>query len=1009
MQRGIDSYFNKVPSKKTEPPAKRKALVISSDEEQSPKKNSTPNKKAKLSKTSDQIKRKDVPTKSEKQLKSVDVTALFGGEATRETKKPHKSSSSKDEIKNNEAISPLKNTSKEKKTETVSPSASKDSHKNESREGTNKISKKSALSQLVDELETPKKSSVTSKKSPEDKNRSKEHDSVDVKASIKTNTPKKSTDEDEFIPESEKKTVHSKKLDRSIKKEKEDKTAEAKERKKADLESSVLSDEERFERKRMAAVLYQKFKNRSSVINPGSKEIPKGKPNCLAGITFLVTGILESIERNEANSIIKELGGKVSSTVGKRLNYIIAGEEAGPKKLADAEALRIPLLTVDDFFNLIREKSGEKVERVKEEPIKSDKSPKTKKTPLKRKHDEDDTTSMNIKKEVEDFESKSQISIKKEIDIKKEVKNEIKTNIKVEGVEFKPEIKVIPENNIAWVDKYKPTAVKQIIGQQGPASNCSKLLNWLTKWHTNQSGPKKSQKPNPWAKNDDGSYFKAALLSGPPGVGKTTTATLVCQELGYDIVEFNASDTRSKRLLKEEVSELLSNKSLHGYFTGNTQIVSKKHVLIMDEVDGMAGNEDRGGIQELILLIKESHVPIICMCNDRNHQKMRSLVNYCYDLRFNRPRLEQIKGFIRSICFKEKIKISPEKIDEIILATNNDIRQSVNHICLLSSGDQIELSTKGTKTAQKDLKMGPWEVVRKVFSAEDHKTMSLADKADLFFHDYSMAPLFVQQNYLMVSPSGPKSDVLKKVALTADSLSLGDLVDRRIRSNSAWTLLPVQAVLSSVLPGEYMEGHFTGQINFPGWLGKYSRSNKRSRLAQEIHDHTRLRTSGSRLSIRMDYAPFLLSNIVRPLKDRGLEGVEESLKVLQEYRLLREDIDSLIELTNWPGKKSIMDAVDGRVKAALTRSYNKEVLPYSYSAVTTLKKKKGEANEGEDLLGLTETEEGETAVVESEEEDNSLDNDNLIKAKKKPVASTSKASKKATTSTKPKVAGRSKK
>lgn len=50
-----------------------------------------------------------------------------------------------------------------------------------------------------------------------------------------------------------------------------------------------------------------------------------------------------------------------------------------------------------------------------------------------------------------------------------------------------------------------------------------------------------------------------------------------------------------------------------------------------------------GGLQELIGLIKSASVPIICMCNDRNSQKMRSLVNYCYDLRFNRPKVEQIK------------------------------------------------------------------------------------------------------------------------------------------------------------------------------------------------------------------------------------------------------------------------------------------------------------------------------------------------------------------------------
>ena len=60
----------------------------------------------------------------------------------------------------------------------------------------------------------------------------------------------------------------------------------------------------------------------------------------------------------------------------------------------------------------------------------------------------------------------------------------------------------------------------------------------------------------------------------------------------------------------------------------------------MDEVDGMAGNEDRGGMQGLIA------IPVICICNDRQHQKIRSLANYCYDLKFSKPRVEQIRGAI---------------------------------------------------------------------------------------------------------------------------------------------------------------------------------------------------------------------------------------------------------------------------------------------------------------------------------------------------------------------------
>ena len=93
--------------------------------------------------------------------------------------------------------------------------------------------------------------------------------------------------------------------------------------------------------------------------------------------------------------------------------------------------------------------------------------------------------------------------------------------------------------------------------------------------------------------NKDPSIFKSVLLSGPPGIGKTTTATLVCKELGMSYVEMNASSTRSKNNLQDKVSQLLSNYSL----LTNSGSVNDKHVLIMDEVDGMAGNEDRGGVQ----------------------------------------------------------------------------------------------------------------------------------------------------------------------------------------------------------------------------------------------------------------------------------------------------------------------------------------------------------------------------------------------------------------------------
>lgn len=81
---------------------------------------------------------------------------------------------------------------------------------------------------------------------------------------------------------------------------------------------------------------------------------------------------------------------------------------------------------------------------------------------------------------------------------------------------------VVSDDSVSWTEKYKPRDTKSIIGQQGDKSNMRKLVTWLSAWHKNHSTVMKQKltKPSPWAKSDDGSYFKCALLSGPPGVGK---------------------------------------------------------------------------------------------------------------------------------------------------------------------------------------------------------------------------------------------------------------------------------------------------------------------------------------------------------------------------------------------------------------------------------------------------------------------------------------------------------
>lgn len=733
----------------------------------------------------------------------------------------------------------------------------------------------------------------------------------------------------------------------------------------------ISSSDDVFERKRQHAIQYQRYLQREGPKNPGGKEVPQGKPGCLSGLVFVVTGVLETIDREETNSLIKQCGGRVTSTVSRNTNYLVVGEQPGPAKIEKAAKVNTPHLTEDELFALIRTKSGS--------PDNLERLPKDSEKGIK----EDEKVKHN------DNMNQNDITHGTRIETSKSIKNNIKKEER--GLTEKQDIPLSPpsagsttlQQHSLWADKYKPVSTKHIIGQQGDRSNVKKLIKWLQDWHSNHSGKKKLVRPSPWAKDHTGSYFKAALLSGPPGVGKTTTAHLVCKELGFDVVEFNASDTRSKKLLHEEVSELLNNKSLSGYFHGAAgRKPTENHVLIMDEVDGMAGNEDRGGMQELIQLIKGCRVPVICMCNDRHHPKIRSLTNYCFDLQFSRPSIKQIGGAMMSICFKEGIKMSPETLNDIITGTNHDVRQVLHHLSVWSVKDK-QLSFENIKEeslkAKKDLKLGPWDVLKKVFSADAHKTMSIHDKSDLFFHDYSLGPLFVQENYLGVMPHKSRNNRnrhLELVAQTAESLSSGDIVEKTIRSKNAWSLLPAQAMFSSVLPGDLLEGHFTCQINFPAWLGKNSRRSKFQRLLQELHGHMLLSISGSKEAVNLDYMTHLRDAISGPLIKEGIDGVPATLHVMQDYYLLREDIDSLMELSLWPNQKDPMSLVDSKVKAALTHRFNKEGIMTPYSIVK-IKNTASKSSQDLEFDG-----DGQDAGEEEEEEE-VITRDAMIKVKKR--------------------------
>eukprot|EP00730_Choanoeca_flexa_P020364 TRINITY_DN9951_c0_g1_i1.p1 TRINITY_DN9951_c0_g1~~TRINITY_DN9951_c0_g1_i1.p1 ORF type:complete len:958 (+),score=287.12 TRINITY_DN9951_c0_g1_i1:296-2875(+) len=688
---------------------------------------------------------------------------------------------------------------------------------------------------------------------------------------------------------------------------------------------------------------YADFKRRESAVPPrlGEKDIPTGALNCLGGLKFVLTGLLESLEREKAAELIKDHGGTVQQSVSKRVNYIVAGEEPGPSKMAKAKDLGLSVIDEDGLFELIKSRPAQDFDTG---------APKSKKAKTKPKA----TTTTAAKKSTVSASGKASESSSSTASLPPNA---------------------TPEQLAAmlWVDKHAPRDSKKIIGQGGAASNANKLKAWLTNWQANLK-KKPSKLP---AKSKDGAEFQAVLMVGAPGIGKTTTATLVCRECGYEPIELNASDVRSKRLLHEKIGDLTGNTTMTQFYGSNMSEKAKKAdnkvALIFDEVDGMAGNEDRGGVGEIIKLIASTKIPIICIANEVP-RKLLSLKAKCFNLSFSKPREGPIVGAMMTIAVREGIKINPIIMRQIVEAANCDIRQILNNLYLFSRrtknlvdiGDQVKSESKA---AFKDLSRNVFQVVDKFFAPS---RLSMHELTDCFFVDYGIMPLFVQENYLKHRDQGVKDvEHLERIAKAADAISEADLLATHIQSNQAFKALPMLAAESCIRPGFYMRGRAESQFRpqwgggmyqFPQWLGKMSTTGKHVRYVAELQQHMRMAVSADRRDMRLGYIPFIRRQLNAKLA-AGADTVSEAVEMMDQYYLTRGDFDLINELDTLKGMKEYK--LETSVKRAFTNTYKKEAKARPFDTNEFAGKKKKRAASA--ATGLTM--EGDDEIDDDDDED----------------------------------------
>ena len=548
----------------------------------------------------------------------------------------------------------------------------------------------------------------------------------------------------------------------------------------------------------------------------GSADIPPGAEDCLAGLSFVFTGVLNTLGRTEGQTLVKQYGGKVMGAPSKNTSYVVLGSDAGPKKLETIQKLSIKTIDENGLFELIRRLppsggDGKAAEKAAEKKKKEEANARA----MAEEMDKQEREAQKAKAKILPTPSSTSSS----------------------GQSQPKQSQPPAFDSRLWVDKYSPSQIGQVCGNKGLVE---KLQRWLRGWH------KSAQYQFKKAGADGTGIYRAAIIHGPPGIGKTTAAHLVANLEGYDVVETNASDTRSKKLVETGLRGVLDTTSLLGYFSGDGKKVEaskKKLVLIMDEVDGMSAG-DRGGVGALAKVAKTTSIPIILICNERRLPKMKPFDFITLDFAFKRPTADMIRGRLMTICFREGIKIPSQVLDALIAGTHADIRQVINMISTAKLDSQTMSHEGGqamSKAWEKHVILKPWDIVSQILRPQtfaEKGGLDLNKKAELYFNDHEFSSLMLQENYLktqctLASGYSGKEKNLKFLELAdkaAESISDGDLVDRMIHgAQQQWSLMPTHAMFSFVRPASFVYGNMSERSNFTSWLGQNSKQGNHPR------------------------------------------------------------------------------------------------------------------------------------------------------------------------------------
>ncbi|SRR5579884_768186 len=304
---------------------------------------------------------------------------------------------------------------------------------------------------------------------------------------------------------------------------------------------------------------------------------------------------------------------------------------------------------------------------------------------------------------------------------------------------------------VIWSEKYRPSRVEEMVGNEQARLL---IVKWLSGWVSGS---------------------KPLLLVGPPGVGKTTIVRVLAAQMGYDLVEMNASDTRNKEILQARISPVLA----------NTGIFGKKILLFIDEVDGISGREDTGGLDTLIDLMQEPTVPVIMAANTKS-SKIKDLGKACRVVEFGPVPDSHLAILLNHVLAEQKVSLPLEDRAAIVRTSRGDARSMLNSAQALASGYSL--------LSARDYHLDIADAINAYFGSDlAEQAREYFFRADAAYNDprFGASPEDRRKDMINALFSSIVSTRLKPddLAVLLDILSKADVLVGRASKNMQWVLV----------------------------------------------------------------------------------------------------------------------------------------------------------------------------------------------------------------------------